>query len=224
MDKYQKFGVFILTFALFFMLVVSDGSERILFFGGIGYGLVFIFHHPIKRFILPKVERPLLAYGTLVVMNGLFMEVLAYASNLEKIKAGESAYLFATSSLGLDLLISLPYYITFTLIFSLAVKKYAFSVFQLGFVIWLGQAMSVDIFSHFFELLSGNILGFALAGILMLFTLHAPILLFENKFQEIYPNRNRSWIKYPIVFFLQILPLAVTFIIVFIKFNVLPNL
>ena len=99
-------------------------------------------------------------------------------------------------------------------------------IFQLGVVIALFWAIFVDaitiapfvvIGAHFIELLHGNIIAFVLAGFIMLYTLHAPILIFENKFNEIYPNRSESKAKYPIVFALQYLALIVTFIVVIIR-------
>lgn len=223
MDRYQAFGTLSIIFSLFFGLVVAQDSSRILFLAGILYGLLFIFHKPLKRAVGSKTEKPLFAYGLAVVINGLVVEVLAYLSNLDKIKAGLPADLFATSSLAADLLVGLPYYIANAWVFVWALKRYQFTAFQLGFIIWLFNAFSVDVFKHFVELLQGNVLGFAIAGIIMLFTLHGPIVLFEDRIAQAYPNRSNSTVKYLKTFLLQFLPLAVTFAIVFIKFNILPN-
>jgi hypothetical protein len=221
MDKYKRFAVFTLFVSLFFMFVVTGGSERVLFLGGILYSLVFFFHSRLERFFASRTSHAIRAYGIGVLANGLIVEILAYASNTDKIRAGQEVFLFATSSLPADLLIGFPYYLTFALIFAWAVRKYYFSVFSLGVTIFIGQAMTVDIFSHLFQLLAGNIIGFLMAGLMMLFTLHAPIVLFSSKIQEQYPNRSRSWVRYPLLVLLQLIPLVITFIIVFIKFNIL---
>ncbi len=220
MDKYQKFGIFAILFSLFFGIAMAKGSERILYLAGIVYGLFFIFHAPIEKAIIPKIKRPLLSYGIAVVLNGLFVEVLAFLSNLDKIRAGETAYLFATSSIFADLLMSLPYYIVLAAVFAWSIRHYEISVFELGFIIWIFWAIFVDNWAHFKELVfQGQIVGFILAGFLMLFTLHGSILLFENKFKEIYPNRSMSWKKYPVVFSLQALSIIITFIIAFARYK-----
>lgn len=228
MDRYQKFGLFAIVLALFLMLAISQGSERILMWAGVVYGLVFVFHKPLERLFIERLKRPLLAYGILVVLNGLFVEVLAFLGNADKIRATGQADLFATTSLNADLLVSLPYYIVNAAVFMWAVKRYKFTIFKLGVIIWLFNAVFVDavtiapfvfIGKHFLALLHFNVIEFVVSGIMMLFTLHAAIVLFENKFQEIYPNRSHSWKKYPIVFALQYLPLMVTFAILFIGFN-----
>ena len=145
MDKYQKFGIGALVFSLLFMLFGhGQGIEDVLFIGGVVYGLVFIFHSPLERFIIPKTNHPVLLYGMLVLLNGLFVEVLAYIGNLPKIEAGKQAFLFSTSSLSADILLSLPYYIILAVIYMLVMKKYELTTFKLGVIIALFWAMFVD--------------------------------------------------------------------------------
>jgi hypothetical protein len=217
MNKYRLYGILIFVFTLFFTLAIAQGQDRILYSAGFVYALVFIFHTQLRRFILPRVKRPLFAYGLLVVLNGLLVEALAYISNISRIQAGEEVFLFSTSSLLADLLLSLPYYLAFALIFVWILKRFRFSTLQFGLTVWFAQAVSVDIFSHFFELLSGNILGFFVAGITMLSVLHAPIVIFEEKFNHLYPARSTSFLRYPLLFVLQMIPIPIPFIIIFIK-------
>lgn len=224
MDKYQKYALGILIVPLFYTFI-NKGSGKILAMAGFLYVLIFLFHRPLVR-LFTKVKRPLLAYGIAVLINGLIVEVLAYFSNLDTIHAGEKAYLFASSSLAEDLLISLPYYIVLALVYVWAVKKYKFTTFQLGFIIWLFWAINVDEWIHLFQLVAGGpagIIGFIFAGVTMLFTLHAPILFFESRLAEAYPNRVESKSKYFYVFLLQYLSLIPIFVIAFLRFNILPN-
>lgn len=214
---YKIFGIFTLLFSLFFMFVIAEGSARILFVSGILYSLVLIFHNPLERLFASWTTHPLRAYAIGVVINGLIVETLAYTSSLDRIRAGEQIWLFASSSLTADLLLSLPYYLAYAWIFAWAVRKYDFSPLNLGVTIFIAQAIMVDVFTHFIQLFSGNILGFVQAGMLMLFTLHGSIILFSSKIKQQYPNRSRSWVRYPLVAVLQIIPVPIPLIIVFIK-------
>lgn len=226
MDKYQKFGVFTLLLSLFLVFAFSQGLDRVLYISGLVYSAAFIFHKPIERIFISRLKKPLLAYALLVLTNGLLIETLAYFHNLPRIRAGEPVFLFDTSSLGADLLVSLPYYISFALIFTWLIKKYGFSTFEFTFMVGVTQALTTDEFTHAFALFTGGvggILGFIFAGFIMLFTLGTPYVWFENKFREAYPSRNTSWIKFPIGMILQLIPLAITFAIVFTKYNILKN-
>lgn len=200
--------------------MVAQGSEKILWLSGVLYGAFFIAHAPIERAVALRVRRPLLAYGVLVVLNGLLVEVLAYQSNLDRIRAGRGADLFATTSLAEDLLISIPYYVVNAGVLAWVVRRFAFTTFELAAAIWAYNAVAVDAFKHVIALFAGDVLGFLLAGVVMLFTLHAPIRLFDDTFRARYPDRSRSWAKYPIGFALQLLPLAATFVVSFLRFVV----
>jgi hypothetical protein len=221
-DSYQKFALLTFFISLFFFMV-QDGSERILFVGGIIYSIVVFLHNPIERFLSSRTTNVIQAYGTAVLINGLFIEILAYTSNADAIAAGnlKDVHLFDTTSLLSDLLMSLPYYIAFAFIFAWAVSKYDFTPLSLGLTIFIGQALTVDQFTHFIGLLGGNVPGFLLPGFLMLFTFHAPIILFWLKIQEQYPNRIHSWKKYPITIILQLLPLVMVLATAFIKIVIL---
>jgi hypothetical protein len=219
--KYRIFGIFTLLFSLFFMFVVSEGSVRILFISGILYSFVLFFHNQLERLFTSWTTHPLRAYAIGVVVNGLIVETLAYTSQLDRIRAGEQVFLFATSSLTADLLLSLPYYLAYAWIFAWAVRKYDFSPLSLGVTIFIAQAVMVDVFTHFIQLFSGNILGFLQGGMLMLFTLHGSIILFSSMIKQQYPNRSRSWVRYPILGVLQLVPLPLPLIIVFIKTYIL---
>jgi len=222
-DRYQIFGIFALLLSVFLIVVFTNlSTESVLYIGGLVYALVFIFHRPLERVLMPWIKRPLFAYGVFIVLNGLFIETLAYLSNLDRIHAGEKVFLFASSSLCVDLLIGLPYYLSFALLFAWAMKRYDLSTFQLGLIIWFAQASSTDMFSHFIPLFIGGVpgvVGFILAGFTMLFTLHTPTILFDNRLREAYPNRSNSWLKYPVVIVMQVIPIIVTFIIAFVSFN-----
>ncbi|MDO8494904.1 MAG: hypothetical protein Q7S32_00045 [bacterium] len=223
MDKYQKYGLFTLALSLFLMTIFSRGSERILYVSGILYSLVFLFHTPLEK-IFSGIKRPLRAYGIAVVANGLIVETLAYFTNLDRIRAGEKAYLFATSRVAADIFMSLPYYIVLALIYTWAVKKYKFTTFSLGFIIWLFWAITVDEWVHLLQLFAGGlpgVVGFVLAGFIMLFTLHAPIVIFEKRIAEAYPSRLDTKLKYVYVFLLQNLSMIPPFVIGFIAYNIL---
>lgn len=222
LDNYQKFAFLSLFVSLFFFMA-QDGSEHILFIGGIVYSIVLFLHNPLERFLASRTTNVIQAYGKAVLINGLFIEILAYTSNTDKIVTGnlKDVHLFATSSLFTDLLMGLPYYIAFAFIFAWAVRKYDFTPLTLGFTIFLGQALTVDQFTHFIGLLGGNVPGFLLPGFLMLFTFHAPIILYWSKIQEQYPNRIQGWKKYPITIILQLLPLVLVLATAFIKIVIL---
>ncbi len=206
LDRYQKFGLLAMAPSLF-LFTVLGGTERILFLSGILYGIGLLLHSRIEAFIIPRVGgRPLLAYGAAVVINGMLVETLAFLSNLDRIRAGERAFLFGRS-LEVDLLVGLPYYVTLAAVYSWSLKRYEMTAFELALVIWLFWAMAVDEFSHLFALLGGELLGFLLAGTLMLYTLHGPIVVFESRLRQAHPERSRSWKRFPVVFILQALSL-----------------
>lgn len=201
MDNYQKFGIFAIVISIPFTVVsFFNQGQGVIFVIGIVYGLIFIFHAKIEKIIIPKIKRPLIFYGLFVFLSGMLIESLAYFNNLAKIKAGQDVYLFSTDFIS-DLFIKgIPHYILIAVFLSLLVKKYYFSVFELGFILWLFWAVVVDRFSHLHALLAGNPLDFTMAGLLMVFGLHWPILVFYNSLNEAYPKRSRHWFKYPVAF------------------------
>jgi hypothetical protein len=207
--KYKIFGIFVLIISVFFFFIVIDNKlEGIIFLMGMFYGIVAIFHNKIERVIISRIRRPLFIYGFLVFLGGMLIELTAYISNIPKIQAGEKVYLFSTN-LFLDLLIGFPHYVALGLTWAWLLKRYKLSAFQQAVLIGLFWAIVVDEFSHFFALLSGNILDFIIIGLLMVYALNWPLVILQNKIDETYPNRNNSWTKFPIAFLGQIVPMIV---------------
>jgi len=216
MDNYQKFGVFAIAISIPFVFAsFLNQGQGIIFVIGILYGLIFIFHSRVEKSIIPKIKKPLIFYGVFVFLSGMLIESLAYLNNLKKIKAGQDVYLFSSDFIT-DLFIKgLPHYILIAFFLSLLVRKYYFSVFELGFILWLFWAVVVDKFSHLHALLAGNVLDFTMAGLLMVFGLHWPILVFRDSLDEAYPKRSRHWFKYPVAFMSLILSVIVLTVLVF---------
>lgn len=215
-DNYQKFGIFAIVISTpFTVSSFFNQGQGIIFAIGIVYGLIFVFHSRIEKIIIPKIKKPLIFYGVFVFLSGLLIESLAYFNNLAKIKAGQGVYLFS-SDLIADLFIKgLPHYILIAVFLSLLVRKYYLSVFELGFILWIFWAIVVDQFSHLQALLAGNVLDFTMAGLLMVFGLHWPILIFHNSLNEAYPKRSKHWFKYPAAFISLILSVIVLTVLVF---------
>ena len=216
MDNYQKFGIFAIVISIPFTVAsFFNQGQGVIFAIGILYGLIFIFHSRIEKDIISKIKKPLVFYGVFVFLSGMFIESLAYFNNLVKIKAGQDVFLFSPDLIT-DLFIKgLPHYILIAIFLSLLVRKYYFSVFELGFILWLFWAVVVDNFSHLQALLTGNILDFTMAGLLMVFGLHWPILVFRDSLDEAYPKRSRHWFKYPAAFISLILSVVVLTVLVF---------
>ena len=216
MDNYQKFGIFAIVISIPFTVAsFLNQGQGVIFAIGILYGLIFIFHSRIEKDIISKIKKPLVFYGVFVFFSGMFIESLAYFNNLVKIKAGQDVFLFSPDLIT-DLFIKgLPHYILIAIFLSLLVRKYYFSVFELGFILWLFWAVVVDNFSHLQALLTGNILDFTMAGLLMVFGLHWPILVFRDSLDEAYPKRSRHWFKYPAAFISLILSVVVLTVLVF---------
>lgn len=211
MDNYQKFGVFAIIVSIPFVFAsFLNQFQGIIFFIGILYGLIFVFHSRIEKSIIPKIKKPLIFYGVFVFASGMLIEALAYLNNLKEIKAGQDVYLFSSDFITDFFIKGLPHYLLIAFSLSHLVKKYYFSVFELGFILWLFWAIVVDRFSHLQALLAGNALDFTMAGLLMVFGLHWPILLFRNSFNEAYPKRSRHWFKYPAAFISLILVIILT--------------
>lgn len=221
LDPYQKFGIFTLLVGLFFGLVVTHGPERILFFGLVIYSFILFLHKKLEYKKQIEPSHLIRKFATGVVISGLFMETLAYLSNVERIQAGEKVPLFATSSLGADLSLGFFYYLTFALVFSWLVKKYNFTTKTLGLTIFFGQALTVDAFGHTLGLLGGNIPGFILAGLLMLPTLHTSMLIYGNSLQGALPARQKTWKMYPLALLMQLIPIVIVFTVTFIKIVIL---
>jgi len=188
---------------------------------GLLYSIIFLFHSPLERAFVARLEQPLRGYGVAVVLYGLVVETIAYLANVRRIKSGEPVWLFATDSLIQDLVMGLPYYLVLAWAFTWGVKRFVFSTFQLGVLIWATWSIATDEFKHVIALLGGNVVDFCVAGFMMLFTLHAPIVLFEKKLAAAYPARSDHWKKYPIVFGLQLLSLPASFALGFVRYNIL---
>lgn len=213
MDNYQKFGAFSLLISVPFAVTsFFNNGASVIFISGVLSGLIYLFHAKIeKRFIL-QIKKPLIAYASLVFASGIIIEILAYLTNLVKINSGLNAYLFSQNFFIDVFVIGVPHYLMIALLLSLVIRKYHFSSLELGFMIWLIFAVVVDDFSHLRALLAGNIIDFTMAGMLMVFGLHWPIVLFQNKFNEIYRHRSNKWIKFPVLFFGFLLVFILTLI------------
>lgn len=210
--KYKIVGIFVLiTSVFFFFPVIKNKLEGAIFLMGIFYGIVAIFHNKIEKLITSRIKRPLLVYGFLVFLGGMFIEFMAYISNISKIQAGEKVYLFSPN-LFQDLLIGFPHYIALGLVWAWFLKRYKLSALQQALLIGFFWAIVVDDFSHFFALISGNILDFIIAGLLMVYALNWPLVILQNKLEEAYPNRNNRWTKFPIIFLSQIAPMFILII------------
>jgi len=213
MDNYQKFGVLSLLISIpFTVAYFLNKSASVIFIIGILAGLAYIFHTKIEKNLIFRIKKPLVAYASLVFISGIMIETLAYFTNLAKIKSGLNIYLFSPNFFVDVFVIGVPHYLMIAVLLSLAIRKYHFSSFEMGFMIWLIFAVVVDDFSHFRALLAGNIIDFTMAGLLMVFGLHWPVVLFENKFNETYPHRLNKWIKFPVLFFGFLLMFILTLI------------
>lgn len=216
MDNYQKFGIFAIVISTPFTVAsFFNHGQGIIFAIGILYGLIFVFHSRIEKIVVPKIKRPLFFYGLFVFLSGMFIESLAYFNNLAKIKAGQDVYLFSPDFVTDVFIKGIPHYILIAIFLSLLVRKYYLSVFELGFILWIFWAVVVDRFSHLQALLAGNILDFTMAGLLMVFGLHWPILIFHNSLNMTYPKRSRHWFKYIAAFISLIISVIVLTILVF---------
>lgn len=216
MDNYQKFGIFALVISVPFTVAsLFNQGQSIIFAIGILYGLIFVFHSRIEKNVVPKIKKPLIFYGVFVFLSGLLIESLAYLNNLTKIKAGGDVYLFSPDFVTDVFIKGIPHYILIALFLSLLLRKYYFSVFELGFILWIFWAVVVDQFSHLQALLAGNLLDFTIAGLLLVFGLHWPILIFNNSLNEAYPKRSRHWFKYIAAFMSLILSVIVLTVLIF---------
>lgn len=201
MDNYRKFGAFAILISTPPVVgALLNQGQGIIFGMGIFYGLIFVFHSRVEKAVIPKIKEPLIFYGICVFCSGMFIETLAYLSNLKQIKAGEPVYLFSPNFTTDVFIRGLPHYLLIAVCLSLLIRRYYFSVFELGFVLWLFWAIVVDQFSHLEALMRGNALDFTMAGLLLVFGLHWPILIFHNSLNEAYPRRSRHWLKYPVAF------------------------
>lgn len=217
MDNYQKFGVFALLICIPFVFAsFLNQGQGIIFAIGVLYGLIFIFHSRVEKSIIPKIKRPLIFYVIFVFASGIFIESLAYFNNLAKIKAGQDVYLFSSDFVTDVFIKGIPHYLLIAIFLSLLVRKYYFSVFELGFILWIFWAVVVDKFSHLQALLAGNALDFIMAGLLMVFGLHWPILIFHNSLNAAYPKRSRHWLKYPAAFISLFLSVIILTVLIFV--------
>lgn len=210
-DRQVKFGVFSFLLSVFLIIVLPDKLDSLIFVLGLFYGLVTIFHRKIEELITPIVSgAPLVYFAILIFVGGMLAELLAYASNLGRITAGEEVFLFSPNLLQ-DLVIGFPHYVSLGLVWMLLVKRYRLSAFQQGLLIWLFWGIVVDNFSHLLALLSGNILDFVIAGLILVFALNWPLVLMQDILDERYPFRKSGWTKYIIGFTAQIIPMIVLY-------------
>lgn len=202
MDNYQKFGAFSLLISIPFAVTsFFNNGASVIFISGVISGLIYLFHAKIEERFIRKMKKPLIAYASLVFASGIIIEILAYLTNLAKISSGLNVYLFSQNFFIDVFVIGVPHYLMIALLLSLMIRKYHFSSLELGFMIWLIFAVFVDDFSHFRALLAGNIIDFTMAGLLMVFALHWPIVLFQGRFNEIYSHRSNKWVKFLVLFF-----------------------
>lgn len=196
---------------LVFVFAVKGNLAGATFVSGIWYGLILIFRKKIGNAIIPKNSKLLFRYGFLVFISGMVIEVLAYIASIPSIQKTGTAYLFSTS-LPMDLLIAFPHYAAVGFTWSWVIKRFNLSALQQVPLIVIFWGMSLDGFSHLRALLAGNVLDFVLAGLIMVYAFNWPLAVMQDKFKELYPNRNNGWIKFPIAFFIQILPIIILII------------
>lgn len=207
--KEKLAGVFALVASAFVFLAVYHGRlEGVIFLLGMFYGLVVIFHERIAGAISSRTRRPLFTYGLLVFVGGMLLELAAYCSNLPKIQAGQKVYLFSPK-LGQDLLIGFPHYVALGLTWAWLLKRYRLSAWQQALLLGLFWGIVVDNFSHFRALLSGQVLDFIVAGLLLVFALNWPLVILQGKLDGAFPRRVNHWTKFPIVFLAQVVPMLV---------------
>ena len=204
-DKYKLFGIFTTLFAFFFIFIIGRGAPHYVFYIAFPYTVILFFHKKFEA-LVQKVQKPLLWYGVFVFLGGMLVEFFAYKTSAFLVALGQNPVVFCPESLACDLfLFGVPHYALIAYGFVWTVRRYDFSVRQLGLAIFLFWAIVVDQFSHLVGLFVGGIpgiIGFTQAGLLMLFAFHGPYIIFEKRIREILPERSNSKKKYiPIVLF-----------------------
>lgn len=202
-------GAIILLVSVF-LARLAGGWNGTVFVIGIIYGLALAFRKTLRN-LVRGTPKPLITYGLLVFIGGLFLEIAAYLSNLDRITAGESVYLFSTSFTK-DFLIGLPHYAAVAAVWCWVVKRYKISALQQFVLILIFWGIVVDEFSHLFALIAGNVVDFILAGWVIVSGLNWPLLLLEEKLESTFPDRNTNWVRFPIAFFSQIVAFPVLFL------------
>lgn len=205
LDKHKLFGIFTLLFTFFFIAVSGKDAPHYVFYIGFPYAFILLFHKKLRQ-LIQGIKNPLFWYGVLVFLNGMLVEYFAYKTSIFLVAHGQNPVVFCPDSLGCDLILfGVPHYLLIAYGFVWALKRYDFSVFNLGFAIFLFWAIVVDQFSHFIGLLTGGIpgiIGFIQAGLLMVFAFHGPYIIFEQRIREVNPQRSLSKKKYiPIILF-----------------------
>ncbi len=203
--------VFIIYSIVIFAFAVKGNLAGVIFVSGIWYGFVLIFRKKIGNAIIPRNGKLLFRYGFLIFISGMVLEFLAYITSIPLIQKTGTAYLFSTS-LPMDLLIGLPHYAAVGFTWAWVIKRFNLSALQQVPLIVIFWGMSLDGFSHLRALLAGNVLDFVIAGLIMAYAFNWPLVVMQDKFGELYPNRNNGWRKFPIAFFVQILPIIVLII------------
>jgi hypothetical protein len=204
-DRHTFFGIFTLFFALFFISITGKDSPHYIFYIAFPYASILFFHKYLER-QAQKVKNPLFWYGIFVFLGGMLIEFFAYKTSIFLVALGKNPVVFCPESLACDLfLFGLPHYILIALGFMWTLRRYDFSVLQLGLVIFLFWAIVVDQFSHFVGLFVAGIpgiIGFVQAGLLMVFAFHGPYIIFQKRIRELFPARSISNKKYiPLVLF-----------------------
>jgi hypothetical protein len=88
-------------------------------------------------------------------------------------------------------------------------KRYQLAAWQQAVLLGLFWGLVVDNFSHFLALLSGNVLDFAVAGLVMVFALNWPLVIMQRRLAETYPRRSNHWTRFPVAFLAQVIPMVV---------------
>lgn len=206
-------GICILViYSIPFIISMSKANPGgAMFVMGIWYGLVLIFLEKFKKIILLKKDKYLFKYGLLIFISGMIIELIAYITSIPQIQKTGTAYLFSTN-LSLDLLIGLPHYAAVGFTWAWVIRRFTLSAIQQLPLIVIFWGLSLDEFIHLQALLRGNVLDFLAAGLFVVYAFNWPLVVMQEKFKEEYPNRINSWVKFPIAFFVQILPIIVLII------------
>ncbi|MBL8994088.1 MAG: hypothetical protein JNM63_12155 [Spirochaetia bacterium] len=199
LDRNKIFGISVLFATLFFIAIAGNRHPNALLYLGFPYALILIFRQSCVR-LASQITRPILWYGIAIFLSGLLLEFLAFRTSVFLTAHGQKPFVFYPDSLAGDLLLfGVPHYALIAFGFTWTVRRYDFSIFQLGLAIFLFWAVVMDQFTHFIGLFTGGIpgiLGFFQAGFLMLAAFHGPYVIFEEGIRSIHPEGSRSVKKY----------------------------